>query len=342
MKNFYATLMGLTFFITTHAMEQEAVKTVSTDQKPIDIVFLGESSYQDAVWNYRVKKMEQAAQAFGAHFSYKFAEGDYKKHVQMIDEAVEKGAHAIIGPWWDRDMYKEAITKAISKGVHMYGFLSGRPHLSSDIGPDKFDFAEAQWHAYGRELAAIVTKMEGSHGTILWPTETFKGNYYTDALNAFKLFYKDKTSTKVNSPDIGRSVKRSEPKIENLEVGFNKSEAAKIIKNYLAQNSDIKTIITSGAIAITAASIAVKEMKKSSEEITLAGQVVSPESVMSVQEGYMPEGVNLELTNSSHNAIIDILTVLKLKAKPRHNPIEIEIITKENMAHKVPKELFPK
>src|ERR1700735_5081455 len=114
MKTFHILLLiGSIFCIPIHAME---VKTVSTDQKPINIVFLGESSSQDAVWNYRVKKMEQAAQAFGADFSYKFAEGDYKKHVQMIDEAVEKGANAIIGSWWDRGMYKKAITKAISKG----------------------------------------------------------------------------------------------------------------------------------------------------------------------------------------------------------------------------------
>ena len=325
MKIFHVSLItALTIFITAQAMEQE---TISTVQKPINIVFLGESSAQDVVWNYRVKIMAQAAQAFGANFSHKFAEGDYKKHAQMIDQAVADGAHAIIGPWWDREIYKEAIIKAINKGVHVYGLLSGRPHFSIDIGSDKFNFAEAPWHAYGRELACSVVKNDSVHGTILWPTETFKGNYYTDALEAFGLYYKSKLF---------------HPKIENLEVGFNKIEAAKIIKDYLAQKSDIKTIVTSGAIAITAASIAVKEMKKSSEEITLVGQVVSSESVMSVQEGYMPTGVNLELTNSSYNAIIDILTVLKLKAKPRHNPIEIEVITKENIAHKVPKELFPK
>lgn len=325
MKVFHVSLIiASTLFIAAQAMEKE-----SADQKPINIVFLGESSKDDAVWNYRVEKMAQAAALYkNVNFSSEFAQGDYDKHVQMIGEAVEKGAHAIIGAFWDKDIYKEAIIKAINKNVYVYGLLSGRPHLSSDIGSDKFNCTEAYWHAYGRELATIVNRNYNSPD-ILWPTETFKGSYYKEAMEGFGIYYKHRH-------------KHNDYNLECLEIGFNKEEAATTISNYLIQKPNIKLIITSGAIAITAASIAVKKINKSPKDITLIGQVVSPESVISVQEGYMPEGVNLELTNSSYNVIVDILAALKLNAKPRNNPIEIEIITKENIVNKVPKELFPK
>src|SRR5271170_2506120 len=81
------------------------------------VVFLGESSSKDDVWLYRIECMRKAAKDVDIEFSFHFAEGDYVRHAQMIEDEVASGAHAIIGPWWDATLYNDAITNAVKRGV---------------------------------------------------------------------------------------------------------------------------------------------------------------------------------------------------------------------------------
>src|ERR1700733_14450617 len=96
------------------------VLSASSYGDPLKIVFLGESSSQDDVWLYRVECMRKAANEIGADFRVDFAEGDYQRHAQLIEEAVAQGAEAIISPLWDGILYKEAITRAIQQGVFVH------------------------------------------------------------------------------------------------------------------------------------------------------------------------------------------------------------------------------
>ena len=79
------------------------------------------------------------------------------------------------------------------------------------------------------------------------------------------------------------------------------------ISSYLIANADVDALITSGAIAINASNIAVVDMDLTPGDIPLIGQVVSPASVQGIVTGYMPVGVNLELTDSSYYALLESL-----------------------------------
>ncbi len=292
---------------------------------PFKVVFLGESSSKDEVWLYRVECMREAAKEAGVEFDFHFAEGDYARHAKMIEEEVALGADAIIGPWWDSTVYNDAIASAVQQGVFIYGLLGVEPmHTLSNDVVAQLGWAETHWREFGWQLAVIARDCVPEGGKILWPAEASNGSYITDAIDGFQSYYSEQ----------GLSAN-----IEVIEIGFDAKIAASEISRYLNTHQAVDAIITSGAIAINAANIAVKEMNLAPEDIALIGQVVSPAAFQGIVEGYMPAGVNFELTDSSYNALLDALAVVKLGATPKRSVVDFVTVTKENVATIVPKTL---
>ncbi len=302
------------------------ILSVSSYGDPLKVHFLGESSSQDDVWLYRVECMQKAADEMGADFHVCFAEGDYRRHAQLIDEAVAQGAEAIISPFWNGAAYEEAIARAMQQGVFVYGMLGVEPmRLFCEEAPPHFGYVHADWKAFGRQLAAIAVDRIQEGSSVLWPAETLKGSYTLDALAGFHSYFSEK----------GQSIHA-----ELLEVGFDVEIATALIKKRLENSTHIATIATSGAIAIKAANRAIKELKLVPGEIALIGQVVCPDAAQGIREGWMPSGVNLELTDSSYYAILDAFAAVKLDAMPPHRSVGLTTVTKDNLEAVVPKALL--
>lgn len=290
---------------------------------PIKIVFLGESSSKDPVWLYRVERMIQTAKKLpNVEFRFRFAEGDYGRHVKMIEEEVDAGVDAIIGPWWDPVIYNEAIIKAVKKGVFVYGLLGmeSKENLPTEI-VEKLGWAQTDWAEFGRRLAKIALIQAPKEGKIFWPAEVSTSSYITDAVASFKKSYAEK----------GISIS-----VDVIEIGFDTKLATKRVIDYLSAHPDVKVIVTSGAIAIDASNRAVKEMGKLPGDVSLIGQVISSKSVQGIIEGYMPAGINLELVESSDNAVIDPFHAVRDEIVPNRRSVDFIEITKKNVAEVVP------
>jgi ABC-type sugar transport system substrate-binding protein len=293
---------------------------------PLKVVFLGESSSQDDVWLYRVECMRKAASEIGADFRVDFAQGDYQRHAQLIKDAVAQGAEAIISPFWDNIPYQEAVTEAMQHGVFLYGMLGMEPmHLLSEDLSASFGYVNVDWNAFGRQLAAIAVDWAQDGDQVLWPTEAMNSSYTLDAIAGFHKYFSD----------LGMLIH-----METIEVGFEAETATSTIKKHLENNKKVAIIATSGAIAIKAANRAVKELKLAPEAIALIGQVVCPDSVQGVREGFMPSGVNLELTDSSYYAILDAFAAVKLGAARPHRSVGLTQVTKSNLEAVVPKAII--
>ena len=301
------------------------VLSASSYGAPLKMYFLGESSSQDDVWLYRVDCMRKAAHEIGADFHVCFAEGDYQRHAQLIEEAIAQGAEAIISPLWDGSPYKEAITRAVQQGVFVYGMLGMEPmHLLSEDVLESCGYVNADWKAFGRQLAAMAMDWVQEGMQILWPAETINSRYTLDAIDGFRDFFSER----------GMLIQMTV-----IEVGFDAKQAASTIKKHL-ENTEVAIIATSGAIAIKAANRAVKEFALVPGEIALLGQVVCPEAVQGIREGFMPSGVNLELTDSSYYAILDAFATVKWGTAPSRRSVGLTQVNSSNLEAVVPKAIM--
>jgi ABC-type sugar transport system substrate-binding protein len=302
------------------------ILSASSYGDPLKVIFLGESSSQDDVWLYRVECMRKAANEIGADFHFDFAQGDYQRHAQLIEEAVVQGVDAIISPMWDGIPYKQALAGAVHQGVFVYGMLGVEPMrlLSEDISVS-FGYVNADWKAFGRQLAEIAVDYVKEASRVLWPAEIMNSSYTLDAIAGFRDYFSEQ----------GILIH-----LEAIEIGFEVETAISAIKKRLENNAKVAAIATSGAIAIKAANRAVKELELAPGEIALIGQVVCPDSVQGIKEGFMPSGVNLELTDSSYYAILDAFAVVKLGAAPSHRSVGLTRVTKNNLESVVPKAII--
>ena len=306
---------------------EETGEISETEEDQIKITFLGESSSTDIIWSYRVERMAEVAEKLNVDFTFRFAEGDYARHAQMIEEETARGVDAIIGPWWDESQYNEEISNAVQEGVFVYGILGIAPRntLPSEI-VEQLGWADFDWYEWGREAgrASLDNEIIPDGGNIVWPAEVPSGTYITDAVEGFEDIYEEN----------GKSVN-----IEVIEATADSTTAVSRISSYLISNPDIDALVTSGAIAINAANVAYKDLDKEPGEIPLIGQVVSPACAKGIEGGYMPLGVNLELTDSSYYALIDAWAVVELNVAPPKRTTGFTIITTENLETDVPSAL---
>ena len=298
---------------TTDVLAQEV------DGTGVKVTFIGESSSTDVIWTYRVEQMKQQAEALGADFTFRFAEGDYARQAGMVEGEIARGANAIIPPFFDPTAANAAITAALEQGVVVYGML-GLPDLP-EAELNKLGWTSTSWTDIGRKLAEVSLPSLSDGAKIMWPAEFPSGTYITDAVEGYKAV----------AADAGKSVN-----IEVVEVTSDPSTAASRIGAYLTANADTSAVVTSGAIAIDAANTAMRSMGLEAGSPPLFGQVISPSSSRGIVEGYMPKGVNIELTESSRQAVIDVVEAVVNKTTPAHRSIDVIEVTVDNMDQTVP------
>jgi ABC-type sugar transport system substrate-binding protein len=316
---------GLTrraMILGTAAAALSAVSIASAQQvdgRGVKVTFIGESSSTDVIWTYRVNQMAEQAKAMGAEFTYRFAEGDYARQARMVEEEVARGVNAIIAPFFDPTAANAAITSALNSGVVVYGML-GIPDLPQ-AELDKMGWTSTSWTDVGRKLAEVSVDLLPDGAKIMWPAEFPSGTYISDAVEGYKAVAADKGKTF---------------DINVVEVTSDPSTAASRIGAYLTGNPDTAAVITSGAIAIDAANTAMKSSGLDAGKPPLFGQVISPASSRGVAEGYMPKGVNIELTESSRQAVVDVVEAFVNKTAPAKRSIEVIEVTADNMSQTVP------
>lgn len=300
----------------------DASDDTTADSKKLEVVFIGESSSTDVIWSYRAERMREEAERLGVNFVDRYAEGDYSVQAKMIEEETARGADAIIAPFFDPETANAAIEKAMDKGVVIYAIL-GVPEMDEEYLA-KMAKATTDWGDFGEKLAEVSLDSVEDGDTILWPAESADGTYITDAVAR----YKEKATAE------GRKIT-----IEVLEVGSDPSTAASRILSYLTANPDTGAVVTSGAIAIGAANTAMTQGGLKAGSPPLFGQVVNPSSSKGILDGYMPAGVNLELTESSYFAVESVVKMIKEDKAPPETAVPLVVVKSDNMDETVPEQL---
>jgi ABC-type sugar transport system substrate-binding protein len=288
----------------------------------VKIAFIGESSSTDVIWSYRAARMREEAERLNAEFVDRYAEGDYAAQARMIEEEVARGANAIIAPFFDPTAANEAIKQAVDKGVAVYALL-GVPDLEDEYLA-KIGRAPTDWADFGGKLAEVSLDSVPEGGTVVWPAEAPDGTYITDAVARYKEVAAD------------RGVEVS---VEVIDAGSDPTAAASTILSYLTSHPDTAALATSGAIAIGAANTAMAQGGLQPGHPPLFGQVVSPASTNGLMEGFMPEGVNLELTESSYFAVQAVVGMIRDGAEPPVKAVPLVVVTKDNVEDTVPEDL---
>lgn len=315
-----ATLAGCSD--DTAAQDPTGTGSAGGGTEPVEIAFIGESSSTDVIWSYRAERMREEAERLGANFVDRYAEGDFTVQAQMIEEEVARGADAIIAPFFDPETANAALTSAIDQGVAVYALL-GVPDLDEEY-LTQISKATTDWGDFGAKLAEVALPEIEDGQTVLWPAEAPDGTYITDAVARFEQAAEDE----------GRSVE-----VSVLDVGSDPSTAASAILSYLIANPDTGAVATSGAIAIGAANTAMTQGSRDPGDPPLFGQVVNPSSSKGILDGYMPAGVNLELTESSYFAVQTVVDMITQGAAPVETAVPLVIVTKDNIEDTVPEQL---
>lgn len=296
--------------------------TGEAGEEPIMIAFIGESSSTDVIWSYRADRMREEAEELGAEFVDRYAEGDYALQAQMIDEEVARGVDAIIAPFFDPTVANDAILNALEQGVAVYALL-GAPDLpEADMA--KIAVALTDWGDVGAELASVAADYVDDGDTVVWPAEAPDGTYITDAVAAFK----------EEMAGEGKTVT-----VDVIDATGDPTTASSNILSYLVANPEVSALATSGAIAIGAANTAMTQGNLDAGRPPLFGQVVNPSSSNGILTDYMPAGVNLELTESSYEAVRSVVDMVKTREVPAPVNVPLIVVTKDNLEEVVPEAL---
>lgn len=292
------------------------------EDENIQVVFIGESSSTDVIWTYRADRMREEAQRLGVEFVDRYAEGDLSRQAQMIEEEVARGVDAIIAPFFDPMVANNAVQAALDEGVAVYALL-GAPDMPSE-SMAQIAQALTDWGDVGAKLAEVSLDVVPDGGIVAWPAEAPDGTYITDAVAEYVAAFEA----------AGKSVD-----VQVLDATGDPTTAASTILSYLTGNDDVDAVVTSGAIAISAANTAMTQGGRDAGDPPLFGQVVNPASSLGILKGYMLAGVNLELTESSYEAIRVAVDIARGGDVPAPVAVPLDIITTENIEEKVPAEL---
>lgn len=317
-----AILIAVTLALTSCGTQSNPSGTNTGNNDPVTIVFIGESSSTDVIWSYRADRMREEAKRLGAEFVDRYAEGDYTRQAQMIEEEVARGVDAIIAPFFDPTVANAAVTKALDNGVAVYALL-GAPELPPEQ-MSKIAVALTDWGDVGAMLAGVAEPYLSDGDTVVWPAEAPEGTYITDAVAEF--------TSKLSSG--GKTIH-----VEVLNATGDPTMAASNILSYLVSHPDTAALVTSGAIAIGAANTAMKQGGLKVGNPPLFGQVVNPSSSEGIMNGFMPSGVNLELTESSYEAVRAVIEMTKTGTVPDPVSVPLVVVTLDNIETTVPEAL---
>ena len=302
--------------------------TATTAAAPVDesvsIVFIGESSSTDAIWSYAVAEMRDEAESLGAEFVDRFAEGDFQRQAEMIDEEVARGVDAVLAPFFDPQAANEAVRRALAEGIAVYGLLAV-PGLDPDEVA-QLGSVLASWNQYGRVLAEITLPQIEDGDTILWPAEDPAGTYITEAVVGFEEY----------AAEQGVNVT-----VEVLDASSDPSTSASRQLAYLTANPDTGAVVTTGSIAIGAATTAMRQGNLDPGSPPLAGFVTNAQAFQGVVDGYIQQGIWPALDEVARQAIRDVVATVRDGAPPANRTQPWVIVDQSNVAEVVPEGLHP-
>lgn len=288
----------------------------------VQLAFIGESSSTDVIWNFGAEVMRDEAEALGAEFVDRYADGDFARQAEMIEQEIARGVDGIIAPFFDPETANAAIRRALDEGIAIYAIM-GIPALE-DEELEQIGYADTSWYEVGRSLGEITLEDVGDGANILWPAEVPEGTYITDAVRGFE-DVADERGITVN--------------IEVLDAGSDPSQSSSRQLSYVTGNADTDAVVTSGAIAIGAANTAMTQGNLSPGQPPLFGQVVNPSSIRGIRDGYMPAGIWIAMEEAATAGIQNLVGMIRDDAPGEHSTVPITVVTQENIDEVVPAEL---
>lgn len=291
----------------------------SQPEERLSVVFIGESSATDAIWSLAVSEMREEAKAADIEFVDRFAEGDFARQAAMIDEEVARGVDAIIAPFFDPKAANAAIGRALEAGVKIYALL-GVPELPSDqlaqVGSTL-----ASWNEYGKVLAEITLPQMTSGGTVLWPAEAPGASYITDAVIGFEEFMAQKNFVVT---------------VKVLDAGSDSTQSAARQLAYLIANPKTAAIVTTGSIAIGAATTAMRQGALKAGSPPLVGFVTNPQGYQGVVDGFIKVGIWPGLDDISRQALRDVVAMINDGIEPPKRVQPYTLVDASNVSSKIP------
>lgn len=281
---------------------------VADDQEaaePLQIAFVGESSATDAIWSLAVDEMRDEANNLGIEFVDRFAEGDFALQAKMIDEEVARGVDGIIAPFFDPEVANAAIGRALDAGVKVYALL-GVPNLT-DAQLVQIGVTEASWEEYGRVLGEATLPQISDGASILWPAEVPGATYITGAVIGFEAYMAEQ----------GFNVT-----VTVLDAGSDATTSAARQLAYLTANPETGAIVTTGSIAIGAATTAMRQGNLAAGAPPLVGFVTNPQGYQGVVDGFIKTGIWPGLDDISRQAVRDVVEMVRdnIQAPKRTQP----------------------
>ncbi|MFT4029225.1 MAG: substrate-binding domain-containing protein [Protaetiibacter sp.] len=292
-----------------------------SDEEPVSIVFIGDSSASDPVWSFRVQALQEEAEVAGADFTFQFASGDFAKQAQLMQQAVAGGADAIIAPLWDENLFVQPVVDAHAAGVAVYGLMGMAPkdglpaEVQDAVGWDDIDLVE-----WGEKIGEVSLEHVPDGGTVMWPAEVPSATYITQAIEGFQNYFGEN----------GKTVK-----IEVVETTNDATTATSRIAAYLTSHPDTAAVITSGAIAADSAAVAEQQMGLEPGAVPVIGQVVSPNAAAAIQSGIMAVGLNIDDVQATKDAVADVIAITRGE-KAQHRQVSYLVITAGNIEETVP------
>jgi len=312
----------LTISLLVCTMLFSAQSSGSATEQAIKVSYVGESSSTDPVWSYRVKLLEEQAKENGIDFVYRYAEGDYSRHVRMIDEEIARGVDALVMPLWDPNIYNEVIVKAVEKGIYVFGIMGFAPRSSlPDNVLNKCGWIEIDQVDWGRDMGKISFEYVPDGGKVFWPAEVPSATYITEVIQGFEEYF-DEQGKKCS--------------IIVVEVTNDPTTAASRVTSFIIANRDTNAIITSGAIAAEASCVALGGLNMTSGSIPIIGQVTSPSTAAAIASGMMPVGLNMDDADAAQIVISDVIAVVRDGKEPTRKSVGYVTINKDNLEEVVP------
>jgi ABC-type sugar transport system substrate-binding protein len=169
----------------------------------------------------------------------------------------------------------------------------------------------------------MLPQIEGD-AKILWPAEVPSGTYITGAVDGFE----------ARADELGRTVE-----IEVLDASSDPTTSASRQLAYLVANPDTDAIVTTGSIAIAAATTAMRQGDLEPGSPALAGFVTNAQGYQGVKDGYMKEGIWPDLDEDSRQAIRDLVDMVTDDVVPPARVQQWVIVDAMNVDEVVPEAL---
>ena len=175
-------------------------------------------------------------------------------------------------------------------------------------------------------MAEITLPQIQDGDTILWPAEDPAGTYITEAVVGFEEY----------AAEQGVNVT-----VEVLDASSDSTTSAARQLAYLTANPDTGAVVTTGSIAIGAATTAMRQGALDPGSPPLAGFVTNAQAFQGVVDGFIQQGIWPALDEVARQAIRDVVATVRDGAPPANRVQPWVIVDQSNVADVVPEGLHP-